>query len=327
MVHGKMPGRRALLAGAGSLLALAGAARAQSWPDRPLRFVVPFAPGGASDVTARLTGQHLAELIGKPVVVDNKAGAASVVGTAEVARAAPDGYTMLLAPPPFVITQFANPNLPYDPERDLRPVVLLITSPSLLFARKGLAPGSFPEVVAMAKARPGVLTYASPGIGSLPHVAFELLKLRAGIDVLHVPYRGGGPASADVAAGRIDLMISSPLDMAGHLQAGTVVPVASASATRAAGFPDVPTLQELGVENYDSSGWFGVVMPAATPDPIVERLNREFNAVLEIAAVRERLATLGAVPAGGTAAAFNDRLTAERARWREAVTAARITVQ
>jgi tripartite-type tricarboxylate transporter receptor subunit TctC len=326
MLHGKMPRRRALLAGAAAILA-AGGARAQSWPDRPLRFVVPFAPGGASDVTARLTGQHLAERIGRPVVVENKAGAASVIGTAEVARAAPDGYTMLLTPPPFVITQFANPNLPYDPERDLRPVVLLITSPSLLFARRGLAPGGFPEVLAMAKARPGALTYGSPGIGSLPHVAFELLKLRAGIDVLHVPYRGGGPAAADLAAGRIDLMISSPLDMAAHLQAGTVEPIASASATRARAFPEVRTLQEFGIADFDSSGWFGVMMPAGTPDAIVERLNREFNAVLALALVRERLAALGADPAGGTAAAFAERLAAERARWREAVTAARITLQ
>src|SRR5690606_5591109 len=131
MVHGKMPGRRALLAGAGSLLALAGPARAQDWPSRPLRFVVPFAPGGASDVTARLTGQHLGAAIGRPVVIDNKSGAASTIAATEVARAAPDGYTMLLTPPPFVITQFAMPNLPYDPERDLRPVVLLMRSPAV----------------------------------------------------------------------------------------------------------------------------------------------------------------------------------------------------
>jgi tripartite-type tricarboxylate transporter receptor subunit TctC len=328
MVHGKMPGRRAVLAAAAASAVFAGAgALAQAWPAKPLRFVVPFAPGGSSDVMARLTGQHIAERLGRPVVVENKPGAASVIGTAEVARAAPDGHTMLLTPPPFVITQFANPNLPYDPERDLRPVVLLATSPTMLFARTGLVAGGFAEFLALARARPGSLTYGSPGIGSMPHVAFELLKLRTGIDVLHVPYRGGGPAAADVAAGRIDLMIASPIDMAAHLQAGTVVPIAGGSAARVRAFPDLPTLQELGLADFDASGWSGVMVPGGTPEPIVERLNREFNAVLELAAVRERLATLGAEPVGGTAAAFQDWLTAERARWREAVAAARITLQ
>jgi tripartite-type tricarboxylate transporter receptor subunit TctC len=309
-------------------LALPAAARAQGeWPSRPLRFVVPFAPGGASDLVARLTAQHLSQRLGRSVVVENKAGAASVLGTAEVARAAPDGYTLLLAPPPFVITQFAYPNLPYDPVRDFRPILLLVTSPSLLFARTGLGNGSWREIAAMARERPGGLTYGTPGNGSLPHVAFELLKLRAGIDVLHVPYRGGGPAAADLAAGRIDLMIASPLDMAGNLQSGRAIPVASASATRSRAFPDLPTLQELGVADYDSSAWFGVMVHAATPDPIAARLSAEFQAVLDLPEVRERLLQLGVEPAGGTAASFASHLDAERRRWGEAVPAARIQVQ
>lgn len=321
-------GRRLLLcSGIGMVAALVAAKRAQAWPERPIRFVVPFAPGGSSDVLARLTGQHLAERLGRPVVTENKPGAASVIGTTEVVRSAADGHTMLLTPPPFVITQFAHPSLPYDPERDLRPVVLLATSPVLLFARQGLVAGGFPELLALARSRPGALTYATPGIGSLPHVAFELLKLRAGIDVLHVPYRGGGPAAADLAAGRVDLMLAGPLDMAAHLQAGTVVPLAAATAARLSAFPDLPTLQEFGVVDFVVAGWFGVMVPAATPAAIVERLNREFNAVLQVASVRERLATLGVEAAGGTPTAFQQWLAAERARWREAVVAARITVQ
>lgn len=323
--------RRAVLRGllaAGPALTMPAIARAQTeWPNRTLRFVVPFAPGGASDLVARLTAQNLSERLGRSVVVDNRAGAASVIGTAEVARAAPDGYTMLLAPPPFVITQFAYPNLPYDPVTAFRPVLLLVTSPSLLFARQGLAGGDWRQIEAMARAEPGKLTYGSPGNGSLPHVAFELLKLRARIDVLHVPYRGGGPAATDLAAGRLDLMISSPLDMAAHLQSGRVVPVASASASRARAFPSVPTLQELGLANYDSSGWFGVMLPAATPDPIAARLSQEFQAVLRIPAVRERLEQLGVEPASGTAESFAAHLTAERSRWGEAVTAAGIKVE
>ena len=299
----------------------------EAWPSRNLRFVVPFAPGGASDLIARLTAQHLSERLGRSVVVDNKAGAASVIGTAEVARAAPDGYTLLLAPPPFVITQFAYPNLPYDPERAFRPILLLVTSSSMLFARTDLGDGDYRKIAEIAKARPGALTYGSPGNGSLPHVAFELLKLRAGIDVLHVPYRGGGPAALDLAAGRIDLMISSPLDMAAHLQSGRVVPIANASARRNPAFPNVATLQELGVADYDSSGWFGVMVPAATPDAIAARLTEEFSAVLAMPAVRERFQQLGVETAGGTAASFAAHLVAERVRWREAVRAARIEVQ
>ncbi|MDP3416475.1 tripartite tricarboxylate transporter substrate binding protein [Falsiroseomonas sp.] len=322
-------GRRAVLLGAAAM-GLAGPALAQGaapWPSRPIRFIVPFAPGGASDTTARLTGQHLSQRLGQPVVVENKAGAASVIGTAEAARAAPDGHTILLAPPPFVITQFAYPNLPYDPETAFRPVILLVTSPSLLFSRTGLATRGWPEILEMAKARPGVLTYGSPGNGSLPHLAMELLKLRAGVDILHVPYRGGGPAAADLAGGRIDLMISSPLDMAGNLAGGRAVPIAAATARRARAFPDLPTLGELGVPDYDSAGWFGVVMPAATPDAIATRLNAEFQAVLQVEEVAARLLTLGVEPAGGSAEDFQRHLTAERNRWRVAVPAAGVTVQ
>jgi tripartite-type tricarboxylate transporter receptor subunit TctC len=309
-------------------LLLARGAAAQGWtPDRSIRFVVPFAPGGASDLVARLTAQHLGERLGRPVVVENRAGAASVIGTAEVARAAPDGHTILLAPPPFVITQYAYPNLPYDPVAAFRPVLLLVTSPSLLFARQGFAGGDWHQIAAMARAEPGNFTYGTPGNGSLPHVAFELLKLRAQIDVLHVPYRGGGPAATDLAAGRIDMMISSPLDMAAHLQSGRVVPVASASATRSRGFPNVPTLQELGVADYDSSGWFGVMLPSATPDPVAARLTQEFQAVLALQTVRERLEALGVEPAGGTAESFAAHLAAERRRWSEAVRAAAIKVE
>ena len=182
------------------------------------------------------------------MVVDNKPGAATVIGTQEVARAAPDGYTLLLTPPPFVITQFAYPNLPYDPVRDFRPVALLVLAPNaLMVQRRPAGARTSPEFVALAKARPGALNYASPGNGSLPHVAFELLKLRAGIDVVHVPYRGGGPAVADLAAGRVDAMIASPLEAAGQVQGGRVRPLMVAGSPRIATWPEVPTADEAGL--------------------------------------------------------------------------------
>jgi tripartite-type tricarboxylate transporter receptor subunit TctC len=318
-------GRRALLRGlaAGATLALPTGAGAQGeWPSRQIRFVVPFAPGGASDATARVTAQHVSTRIGRPVVVDNRAGAASTLGTAEAARAT-DGHTILLAPPPFVITQFAYPNLPYDPVRDFVPVALLVTSPILLYARKGF-PTRFAEIQAWARANPGKITYGTPGNGSLPHVAFELLKLRSGLDALHVPYRGGGPAAADLAAGRIDLMLASPLDVAGQVQGGLVVPVAVAGPQRLTSLPDVPTLAEAGVRDYEVAGWFGVMAPSSMPADAVQRLNKEFNAALALPEVRSRLSDLGADPAGGTPEAFGALLQAERARWSEAVRAANL---
>lgn len=317
---------RRVLLGAG--LALPLAARAQSdYPSRPIRIVVPFAPGGSSDVSARLVGTHLANRLGRPVVVENRAGAATVIGTQEVARSAADGYTLLLTPPPFVITQFAYPNLPYDPERDFRPVALLVLSPNALMVRAELPARSFAEFVALAKARPGALNYASPGNGSLPHVAFELLKLRAGIDVQHVPYRGGGPAVADLAAGRVDAMIASPLEAAGQVQGGRVRPLMVAGSPRISAWPEVPTADEAGLPGFSTPGWFGLSAPAGVPDAIVQRLNREIQAVLAMEEVQSRLRDLGAAAAPGTPEAFGQLIAAQRAQWSEAVRAAGVRVE
>jgi len=317
--------RRGLLATA---LTLPAAARAQSdFPSRSIRIVVPFAPGGSSDVSARLVGTHLANRLGRPVVVENRAGAATVIGTQEVARSAPDGYTLLLTPPPFVITQFAYPNLPYDPVRDFRPVALLVLSPNALLVRAGLPAQSFAEFVALAKARPGALNYASPGNGSLPHVAFELLKLRAGIDVQHVPYRGGGPAVADLAAGRVDAMIASPLEASGQVQGGLVRPLMVAGTPRISAWPQVPTADEAGLAGFSTPGWFGLSAPAGVPDAIVTRLNAEIRAVLDMAEVKARLSDLGAAAAPGTPAEFGALIAAQRAQWSEAVRAAGVRVE
>ena len=306
------------------LPALAGAQ--ESWPSRSIRIVVPFAPGGSSDVSARLVGNHLSTRLGRPVVVENRAGAATVIGTQEAARSAPDGYTLLLTPPPFVITQFAYPNLPYDPVRDFRPVALLVLAPNALMVRAELPARDLAEFVALAKARPGALSYASPGNGSLPHVAFELLKLQAGIDLLHVPYRGGGPAVADLAAGRVDAMIASPLEAAGQVQGGRIRPLMVAGSPRIPTWPEVPTADEAGLPGFSTPGWFGLSAPAATPDAIVTRLNTEINAVLAMPEVRSRLADLGATAQPGSAEEFGALIEAQRAQWERAVRAASVKV-
>jgi tripartite-type tricarboxylate transporter receptor subunit TctC len=261
------------------------------------------------------------------VVVENKPGAATVIGTQDVARSAPDGYTLLLTPPPFAIIPFAYASLPFDSERDFRPVSLLVLSPNALLVRGELPAQSFAEFVALAKSRPGQLNYASPGNGSLPHVAFELLKLRAGIDLVHVPYRGGGPAVADLAAGRVDAMIASPLEAAGQVQAGRVRPLMVAGAPRISAWPEVPTADEAGLAGFSTPGWFGLTTTAGVPDAIVQRLNTEIRAVLEMEEVTKRLADMGARAAPGSPEEFGQLIATQRTQWAEAVRAAGIRIQ
>jgi tripartite-type tricarboxylate transporter receptor subunit TctC len=322
------PGRRALLLGTAGALALPGLAQGQGdWPARNIRIVVPFAPGGSSDVSARLVANHLGTRLGRTVVVENKPGAATVIGTQEVARSAPDGYTLLLTPPPFAIIPFAYASLPFDSERDFRPVALLVLSPNALMVSSEVPARSLAEFVALAKARPGQLNYASPGNGSLPHVAFELLKLRAGIEVVHVPYRGGGPAVADLAAGRVQAMIGSPLEAGGQVQAGRVRPLMVAGTPRISAWPDVPTADEAGLAGFSTPGWFGLTAPAGVPDAIVQRLNTEINAVLAMPEVTGRLADMGASAAPGTPQSFGALIADQRTQWSEAVRAAGIRIE
>jgi tripartite-type tricarboxylate transporter receptor subunit TctC len=319
--------RRTVLGGLAAALAAPGALRAQAaWPSRPIRIVVPFAPGGTTDISARLIATHLAPRIGTSVVVENKAGATTTVGAAEVARATPDGHTLLMAPPPFVIVQFAFQNLPYDPERDFRPVAMVLTSPFVLTVRAELPVRSVAELLALAKARPGVLTYGSPGPGSLPHVATELFRLRTGIDMLHVPYRGGGPALLDLAAGRIDVYLTTPPEAAPHFQSGRVRAIAAATLEPTPFAPGLPTIAAT-VPGYSVQYWSGLMAPAATPEPVVGRLNRETQAILAMPEVRQRLADLGSAPSPGSPDDFARLLTSERAQFRDAVAAAHIRVQ
>jgi tripartite-type tricarboxylate transporter receptor subunit TctC len=309
-------------------LVAAGTARAQSWaPERPVRIVVPFGPGNSTDAAARILAEALAPRLGRPVLVDNKPGATTTIGAAEVARAAPDGHTLLLAPPPFVITQFAFPRLPYDPETAFRPVGLVATSPVFLAVRADLPARHVGELVALARARPGALTYASVGVGSLPNVAAELVKLRAGgIDILHVPYTGGGPAATDLVAGRVDMFFTVELEVKPYVDAGRVRLIGVASEARLPGRPDIPALGEH-IDPLRAAFWIGFMAPARTPDAAVARLNAEVNAVLAIPAIASRLAEIALTVAPGTPTGLGEMLVQERRQWGEAVRAAGIRIE
>ena len=308
--------------------AAAAPALAQTFPSKPVRFVVPFAPGGQSDVVARTVGQKLSERWGQPVVVENKAGAATTIGADYVAKAPADGYTILLAPAPFVITQYAYPKLPYDSRRDFTPVTLLVTNPLVVAVNPArVAAKTFAEFVALARQDPGRLAYGTPGNGSLPHLAVELFRLQAGIDTLHVPYKGGGPAVLDLVAGQIAFMFASPLEVMPNVKAGKLTVLGVTSDRRVSYWPDVPTLKESGYKEYEAYAWFGVVAPAATPKDIVARLNADIVAVLKSPDVAERLAAQGADVAATTTEEFGRFLAAEHARWSAAVKAANVVVQ
>ena len=301
---------------------------AQIFPSKPVRFVVPFAPGGQSDVVARTVGQKLGERWGLPVVVENKAGAATTIGADFVAKAPADGYTILLAPAPFVITQYAYPKLPYDSRRDFTPVTLMVTNPLVVAVNPArVAAKTFAEFVALARKDPGKLAYGTPGNGSLPHLAVELFRLQSGIDTLHVPYKGGGPAVLDLVAGQIAFMFASPLEVMPNVKAGKLAVLGVTSDQRVSYWPEVPTLKESGYKEYEAYAWFGVVAPAATPKDIVARLNADIVAVLKSPEVAERLAAQGADVAATTAEEFGRFLAAEHARWSAAVKAANVTVQ
>jgi tripartite-type tricarboxylate transporter receptor subunit TctC len=318
--------RRAALA-LPALLVARGAA-AQAWaPERPVRIIVPFGPGNSTDAAARILADALTPRLGRPVLVENKPGATTTIGTAEVARAAPDGHTLLLAPPPFVITQFAFPRLPYDPEAAFRPVALVATSPVLLAVRADLPARNLEELLALARARPGELSYASVGVGSLPNVAAELVALRGGgVRLLHVPYSSGGTAATDFAAGRVDMFFTVELEIAPFLQAGKVRVIGTLSPDRLPRMPEVPTLAEH-TPGLRAEFWIGFLAPARTPEAAVTRLHDEVNRLLAEPPIIARLRDVALNAAPRSTADFAALLAQERRQWSDAVRAANIRIE
>jgi tripartite-type tricarboxylate transporter receptor subunit TctC len=310
-------------------LAAAQPLRAQTlYPSRPITLVVPVAPGGAADFIARTVGAKLADALGQPVVIANRSGGGGVIATAGVAKAEPDGYTLLLN---SITTHGIGPHLyatlPYDPARDFSPIILVANLPLIMTVSATLPATSVAGVIALAKAQPGKLAFASSGNGGAPHLAGELFKTLTGTDLLHVPYRGSGPAVIDVVAGRVAIMFDAVPALLPFILADKLRPLAAASATRNRRLPDIPTFAELGYGDMDIALWYGMVAPAGTPKTIVDRLNGELGKILSLADIRAGFAAQGAEPAGGTSAQFAAFMRQEFLRWATVVKRAGIRAE
>jgi len=318
---------RALLPGVVALAAmlLAGesaAGEAPAWPVKPIRFVVPYPPGGPLDIVARVLGQKLAERWGQPVIVDNRSGAGGNIGADLIAKAPPDGYSIVMG---AVATHAINPHLyskmPYDALRDFAPVVLVTQVPNILVVNPQVPAKSVKELISLARAKPGALNFGSGSTGSAGHLAGELFKTMAGVDMAHIPYKGAVPAVADLLAGQIQLMFDNLASALPNVKAGRLRALAVTTVKRSPQVPELPTVAESGLPGFDLSTWFGVFAPAGTPVAVVAKLNAELGAILAAADVKERLALLGAEPAGGSPEAFAAFVRTEYAKYAKVVKA------
>ena len=284
-----------------AMAAFAVAAAAQSYPTKPIRFVVPYAPGGNTDILSRLIGQKLTEAWGQQVIIDNRPGAGGTVGAEITAKAPPDGYTIVMGSfGNVIVANSLYKRLSYEPLKDLAPVVLVALPPGILVANPAVPAKNVKELIAYAKANPGKLNYGSPGTGAWNHLFVELLKKQAGIDVVHVPYKGIAPAVTDLLAGQVQLAMAAFPAAMPHVRSNRLRALAVTSAQRSGIAPDVPTIAESGVPGFDAAGWFAVLAPAGTPAPVIAKLNAEINRILALPEVKASLAADGAEPAGGT---------------------------
>lgn len=306
----------------------AGAAHAQApWPAKPVRFVVPFAPGGTTDITARIVAEHLGKALGQVVVVDNKAGAGGNIGAGEVAKSAPDGYTFLMGTPGTqAINQFIYKTMPYDSRRDLIPVSFVVRVPNVLVVHPSVKARSVPELLALARARPAALNYGSPGNGTTGHLSNELLKSMANVFVTHLPYRGSAPMLQDLAGGNLDLAIDNLPSAMPLIKAGRLIALGVTSAEPNAALPDVPPIART-IPGYTAESWFVLMAPAGTPAAIVNRVSAEVDRIVKQPEVSERFLSLGATPVGGTPEQLGRFIAAETLKWEAVVKRAGVTLQ
>ena len=305
---------------------LSSRARAADWPVKPVRVVVPFAPGGSTDITARLVSNRLQEVWGQSVVVENRPGAGGNIAADNVAHSDPDGYTIFIVGPGQATNQFLYPSLSYDPVGDFAPVTLLITQPNLMCVPNSSPAKSVQEFIAYCNANKGKVTYASSGNGTTLHLSGELFKRLAKVEMTHIPYRGGAPAINDLIPGRVDVIFDNMPSILSHVKAGSVRGLAVTTKERVAVVPDIPTIAEQGVPGFDVMSWFGFFVPAKTPQDIVARINADTNAALAHPSVKTRLEELGATPKGSTPAELANFLKSEIEKWGPVIREAKIRV-
>ena len=299
---------------------------AQSYPSKPVRLIVPFPPGGSNDVVGRMIAVQLSTQLDKPVIVENQGGAGGLIGTEMAARAQPDGYTLLL----ISVAYAFNPaiyKLPYDPATAFAPVAMLGAGPMVIAVTSKLPVSSVKELIALAKQKPGELNYATAGVGSFQHLASELFKQQAGVDIVHIPFKGGGPAMMDVIAGNTQIAIGSLIQMLPQIKAGKLKALGVGSARRIAALPDLPTISEAGVPGYEVTNWWGIVVPAGTPRPIIDRLHKELTAVVASQDTRKRFETEGAEPLSMSVDEVGRFIAAETVKWARVVKEAGIRAE
>jgi tripartite-type tricarboxylate transporter receptor subunit TctC len=301
---------------------------AQTWPTKPIRWISPWPAGGANDVFSRALAQKLTESLGQPVIVDNKAGAAGTIGSDLAAKSPGDGYTIVMgSSPTHAIAPSVYASLPYDPIRDFVPVTLVAVVPNVLIVHPSVPAKSVAELIAYAKANPGKINFSSTGNGTSQHLSAELFKTLAGVDIVHVPYKGTAPALTELLAGTVQMAFENMPVLLPHIQAGKLRALAVTPAKRSAVLPELPTVAEAGVPGYEAAVWFGVLVPAKTPRPIVDRLHEEIMKALETPDLKARMASLGAEVVGLGPDQFASYLSAEIPKWAKVVKAAGVTPQ
>jgi tripartite-type tricarboxylate transporter receptor subunit TctC len=308
-------------------IALVTGAHAQTYPDRPVRLIVPFAAGGLNDVVARLIAPYLERSLGQPFIVDNRPAASGIVGTDATAKATPDGHTLLMVASSYAVVPATHPKLPYDAERDLAPIAMVAKNSLLFLVNPKVPANSLGEFVALAKANPGQLNYASPGAATQTHLVVELLSQKAGIKLQHIPYRGGAPAMMAMVAGDTQFTAISTLISLPQIRSAAVRPIAIGSLTRDAQLPDLPTVAEQGFPGFEAIQWIGLLTTGGTPKHIIERINAELNSALRDPDVIAKLAQQGLSPAGGTPGEFQRTIAADLKNWTETARAANITAE
>ena len=301
------------------LVFAAPGAFAQAYPSKAIKIVVPYPPGGFNDTLGRTLAAKFTEAWGQPAVVENKPGGNTLIGNDFVAKSAPDGYTLLIVAFPFSVVPSLFKAMPYDTVRDFSPVILAATSPNLLVVHPSLPVNSVGELVALAKAKPGTLSYASTGNGSSNHISMELFKSLAGVDIVHIPYKGSGPAVSDLLGGQVQLMFDNTPNVLPQVKAGRLRALGSSGARRSTLTPDVPTIAEAGVAGYEVTVWFGLVAPAGTPRDVIAKLNTEVTRILAMPDVRERFLAQGVDPVGSTPEQFADHIRTQMAKWAKVV--------